>query len=84
MKYKILENPECEKAYELVEEAMRKRATIIVFAFCKVEYEGRALSQLNWGERIILIKPDGSFLIHQDKKVEPVNWQPPNLKPEAI
>ena len=80
MKYKILEKPECEKAYELVEEAMRKRATIILFACCKVEYEGRALSQLNWGERIILIKPDGSFLIHQDKKVEPVNWQPPKSK----
>ena len=80
MKYKILEKPNCEKAYELVEEAMRKRATIILFACCKVEYEGRALSQLNWGERIILIKPDGSFLIHQDKKVEPVNWQPPKSK----
>ena len=80
MKYKILENPDCEKAYELVEEALRKRATIIAFACCKVEYEGRALSQLNWGERIILIKPDGSFLIHQDKKVEPVNWQPPKSK----
>ncbi|SDA51031.1 endonuclease NucS [Methanobrevibacter millerae] len=80
MKYKILEKPECEKAYELVEEALRKRATIILFACCRVEYEGRALSQLNWGERIILIKPDGSFLIHQDKKVEPVNWQPPKSR----
>ena len=80
MKYKILEKPECEEAYELVEEAMRKRATITLFACCQVEYEGRALSQLNWGERIILIKPDGSFLVHQDKKVEPVNWQPPKSK----
>ena len=80
MKYKILEKPKCEEAYDLVEEALRKRATIIAFACCKVEYEGRALSQLNWGERIILIKPDGSFLIHQDKKVEPVNWQPPKSK----
>ena len=80
MKYRILEKPDSENAYDLVEEAMRKRATIIIFACCKVEYEGRALSQLNWGERIILIKPDGSFLIHQDKKVEPVNWQPPKSK----
>ena len=80
MKYKILEKPKFDKAYELVEEALRKRATIVIFACCKVDYEGRALSQLNWGERIILIKPDGSFLIHQDKKVEPVNWQPPKSK----
>lgn len=83
MKYKILETPETEESYELVEEALRKKATIIIFACCKVEYEGRALSQLNWGERIILIKPDGSFLIHQEKKVDPVNWQPPKSKTKA-
>ncbi|MCF0226434.1 MAG: endonuclease NucS [Methanobrevibacter sp.] len=80
MKYKILENPNHEKAYELVLEALRKKATLYLFASCKIEYEGRALSQLNWGERIIIIKPDGSFLVHQDKKVEPVNWQPPKSK----
>ncbi|MDO5848958.1 MAG: endonuclease NucS [Methanobrevibacter sp.] len=80
MKYKILENPNHESAYELVSEALRKKATVYIFASCKIEYEGRALSQLNWGERIILIKPDGSFLVHQDKKVEPVNWQPPKSK----
>ena len=80
MKYKILEKPDSEQAYELVHEALRKRATIVIYACCKVNYEGRALSQLNWGERIILIKPDGAFLIHQEKKVEPVNWQPPKSK----
>lgn len=56
MKYKILENPNCEDAYGLIEEALRKRATITIYACCKVNYEGRALSELNWGERIILIK----------------------------
>lgn len=80
MKYKILENPSCEEAYDLVQEALRKRATILIFAYCKVNYEGRALSELNWGERIIMIKPDGAFLIHQEKKVEPVNWQPPKSR----
>ncbi len=80
MKYKILEKPTCEDAYDLIQEALRKRATILIFACCKVNYEGRALSQLNWGERIIMIKPDGAFLIHQEKKVEPVNWQPPKSK----
>ena len=62
MKYKILEKPNCEDAYDLVEEALRKKAIITAYACCKVTYEGRALSELNWGERIILIKPDGSFL----------------------
>lgn len=80
MKYKILENPNTKDAYNLIEEALRKKATITIYACCKVNYEGRALSELNWGERIILIKPDGSFLIHQEKKVEPVNWQPPKSR----
>lgn len=80
MKYKILENPKNNEAHEIVKEALRKKATITIYACCKVEYEGRALSQLDWGERIILIKPDGSFLVHQEKKVEPVNWQPPKSK----
>lgn len=83
MKYRILEKPDSEKAYDLVHDALRKRATIIIFACCKVNYEGRALSELNWGERIILIKPDGAFLIHQEKKVEPVNWQPPKSRTRA-
>ena len=83
MKYKILEKPNCSDAYDLIDEALRKRATITLFACCKVEYEGRALSQLNWGERIIIIKPDGSFLVHQDKKVEPVNWQPPKSRTKS-
>ena len=80
MKYKILEKPNESEAYDLIEEALRKRATIVIYACCKVNYEGRALSELNWGERIIMIKPDGAFLIHQEKKVEPVNWQPPKSK----
>ena len=83
MKYKILEKPSCEDAYDFVQEALRKKATIILFACCKVSYEGRALSELNWGERIIMIKPDGAFLIHQEKKVEPVNWQPPKSRTRA-
>ena len=80
MKYKILEKPSCKDGYDLVQEALRKKATITIFDCCKVSYEGRALSELNWGERIILIKPDGAFLIHQEKKVEPVNWQPPKSR----
>ena len=83
MKYKILEKPNFEDANNLINEALRKRATIIIYVCCRVEYEGRALSELDWGERIIMIKPDGAFLIHQEKKVDPVNWQPPKSKTKS-
>ena len=83
MNFKTIEKANVEESYELIEEGLRKKAMITLFAYCKVEYEGRALSQLGYGERLILIKPDGSFLIHQDKKVEPVNWQPPKSRTKA-
>ena len=84
MKYKLLETPNIEEAYELVEAGLRKKAVINIFAYCKVIYEGRALSQLDWGERFIMIKPDGTFLVHQERKTEPVNWQPPKSRTRAL
>ena len=55
MKYKILENPNYEETYELIEDGLRKKATILLFACCRVSYEGRALSELDYGERIIMM-----------------------------
>ena len=84
MKYKLMENPSLEETYDLVEEGLRKKAMLNIFACCKVIYEGRAMSQLDFGERFIMLKPDGSFLIHQERKVDPVNWQPPKSRARAI
>lgn len=44
---------------------------------CQVHYQGRARSMLNRGERLLLLKPDGTFLVHTSEKAKPVNWQPP-------
>jgi len=84
MKYKLLESPSYSETYDLVDEGLRKKAMITLFACCKVIYEGRAMSQLDFGERFIMLKPDGSFLIHQERKVDPVNWQPPKSRARAI
>ncbi|RBQ22714.1 Endonuclease NucS [Candidatus Methanobinarius endosymbioticus] len=83
MKYKLLEDPNIEKSYDLVDKCIRKKAVLNIFAYCKVLYEGRALSQLDWGERFIMLKPDGSFLVHQERKLDPVNWQPPKSRSRA-
>lgn len=84
MKYKLLENPNVEESYDLIDAGIRKKAVINIFAYCKVTYEGRALSQLDWGERFIMIKPDGSFLVHQERKIDPVNWQPPKSRSRVL
>ena len=41
-----------------------------------MNYVGRASSTLELGERILIIKSDGSLLVHRPIGYEPVNWQP--------
>jgi RecB family endonuclease NucS len=41
-----------------------------------VHYAGRASSKLEPGERLLIIKSDGSLLVHRPVGYEPVNWQP--------
>ncbi|ASJ01614.1 endonuclease NucS [Thermococcus gorgonarius] len=70
-------NPSPEEIKLLVDSAISSEGMLTIFARCKVHYDGRAKSELGSGDRVIIVKPDGSFLIHQSKKREPVNWQPP-------
>ena len=74
------ENPKTEEVFDFINEAISKRAFMIIVACCRIKYRGRATSRLGSGDRTIIIKTDGSFLIHQDYNLEPVNWQPPNCK----
>ena len=41
-----------------------------------MDYDGRASSKLEMGERLVIFKPDGSALVHRPKDYSPVNWQP--------
>lgn len=77
---KLEENPETTDVFDFISEAISKRAFTIIIACCRINYRGRATSRLGSGDRTIIIKTDGSFLVHQDYNLEPVNWQPPNCK----
>jgi hypothetical protein len=72
----VLENPNLAEASEAIEKALGQRRTVIVAGNCKVLYSGRAKSTLEPGERILIIKEDGSLLVHRPVGYEPVNWQP--------
>ncbi len=76
-KVEAVTNPSREELRHLVNSALSSEALLTIFARCKVHYDGRAKSELGSGDRVIIIKPDGAFLIHQNRKREPVNWQPP-------
>ena len=71
------ENPNVKEAFELVRDGLSGRKTLVIIGNCWVEYRGRASSKLKAGERIVMIKEDGSVLVHRPTGYEPVNWQPP-------
>lgn len=74
---KILRNPTLKSGKEFLDKALREENSIILVGSCVVKYSGRAGSFLPEGERINIIKPDGTLLVHQKEKREPVNWNPP-------
>jgi RecB family endonuclease NucS len=79
-KHTVKEKPNSKEAIQILKEGIQNKALVIITGCCKVSYEGRAKSELGPGDRVIILKSDGSFLIHQNKKREPVNWQPSGCK----
>lgn len=73
-------NPTLSETKKIIEEAISKRAFLTLIICCKVKYQGRAVSHLGWGDRALIIKSDGSFMIHQARNLDPVNWQPPGTR----
>lgn len=68
-----------EKYVSQIEEALSKNHSVVLGARCKVRFNGRAESNLAKGDRIILIKPDKTLIVHQPQGNNPVNY----LKPGA-
>jgi len=74
----FLDNPAIHGETErVVKEALSQRKTLLLIGSCKVDYKGRANSRLELGERVVMIKEDGSVLVHRPSGYEAVNWQPP-------
>ncbi len=61
-------------------ERMRAGKTIFLVCECKIDYKGRAKSRLGKGERILILKRDGTVIVHQKMGRNPVNWMPPRSK----
>ncbi len=65
---------QCKK---LIESGLNAGKIIIVIGSCSVKYEGRAASKLSEGDRVLIIKKDGTFLVHQSKGMAAINYQGP-------
>ncbi len=71
-----LTHPNLAEAAITIEKALAQRRTLVVAGACRVNYAGRASSTLEYGERLLIVKSDGSLLVHRPTGYEPVNWQP--------
>ncbi len=69
-------DPTFQEAESIISKSSRGCFTVLI-ADCRVDYRGRSSSKMGWGERVVLLKPDGSVLIHRRTGFEAANWQPP-------
>jgi len=76
-------SPSPDEALALVRSGLDRGDLVTVVGRCVVEYEGRAASHLGPGDRHVMLKPDGTALVHTDEGQQPVNWQPPGCEHEA-
>lgn len=76
MNLKIYSGDSLEELVEVLKIAIARRSLVIIFGECRVDYEGRAASRLELGERVVIIKQDGALLVHRPHGYSPVNWQP--------
>ncbi len=65
---------ELQAAKKQIEEAISKKHLLTVVGECYVEYWGRAASKLSKGKRMLMIKGDNSFAIHQNRLLRPTNY----------
>jgi endonuclease len=73
----VMVDPTIAEAEEVVKNAVSQHKMLIIVGRCTVNYAGRAKSKLELGERVLMVKQDGSLLVHRSTGCDPVNWQPP-------
>src|SRR4051794_24165321 len=49
----------------------------LVVARCAVDYTGRLSAHLPVATRLLMIKADGTLLVHADSQSKPLNWMSP-------
>ena len=59
-------------------EAILSNKTISFYCECEINYSGRAEAKLGIGERLIVVKSDNTFLIHQENGSNPINYMKAN------
>ncbi|HLE47352.1 MAG TPA: endonuclease NucS [Candidatus Thermoplasmatota archaeon] len=84
----VLSAPTLADTFTFLDERLRggqpPSGLLAIVGRCRVDYRGRALSRLDEGDRLIMVKRDGSLLIHGPTGFKPINWQPPGARFEVM
>jgi len=72
----LSENPDLNEAKEVLSEYLKRDFTVQLNGLCTVNYQGRAKSKLDRGERLVIKKQDSAILVHGPENYQPKNWQP--------
>ncbi len=72
----IFTDPTLETVRDVLKEYMSRPFVVQVSGGCSVNYQGRAKSKLDSGERLLIVKQDNAVLIHGPENYQPKNWQP--------
>ena len=83
MTVSTLTTPNPEDTLALIETGFENGGMLTIVGRCEVEYDGRASSYLPPGDRLVILKSDGTLLVHRDEQRTPVNWQPPGCTHDA-
>jgi RecB family endonuclease NucS len=72
----LLKSPSLESGFIALSNSFNNKLSCIVNGRCRIWYSGRAESFLDSGERLVIIKKDGTILVHRGEGSTPVNWMP--------
>lgn len=72
----LIRSPDVKAAADLLREYISRPYLIQVSGPCSVNYQGRAQSKLDHGERLVIVKQDNAVLVHGPDGYQPKNWQP--------
>lgn len=76
MPVKTYDSPDRDTIETAIETALETNQIITLYARVEAEYTGRdAGGYLSRGDCMVIVKPDGTILVHSDEKHRPRNWQ---------
>ena len=71
-----IQDPSLDAVENVLEEYLHRDFVVQLNGLCTVNYQGRAQSSLDRGERLVVKKQDNAFLVHGPDQYQPRNWQP--------